>query len=236
LAPPASLPRAAGNIIASAQFVPEPFSSLPGWPEDDHRPAYEAFRRSAAQAGAKPYRTSGFGVPCSAFGEAFAVATGLERPDRAAARDFFERHFRPYLIDNGAPGFLTGYYEPEAQASPVRTPEFTVPLYRRPDDLVDIDEESPPSGIEKGYRFARRTAAGPVPYFDRRAIETGALAGRGLEIAWLADPVDTFFIHVQGAARLSMTDGSSLRVTYAAKSGHPVTGPGRVRAAPWRRR
>jgi membrane-bound lytic murein transglycosylase A len=231
LAPPASLLRAAGNTSAPAQFVAEPFSSLPGWPEDDHRPAYEAFRRCATQARVKPYRTGGLGVPCSAFAGAFAAAIELERPDMETARGFFESHFRPFLIEAGGPGFLTGYYEPEAEASPVRTPRHTVPLYRQPDDLVEIGEGSSAHGIEPGYRFARRTQDRLVPYFDRREIESGALAGRGLEIAWLADPVDAFFIHVQGAARLAMTDGSSLRVTYAAKSGHPFTGPGRVLAA-----
>jgi membrane-bound lytic murein transglycosylase A len=78
--------------------------------------------------------------------------------------------------------------------------------------------------------FARATPDGLVDYFDRESIERGALAGRGLEIAWLADKVDAFFIHVQGAARLAMTDGRSLRVTYAAKSGQRFTGPGGILA------
>ena len=73
-----------------------------------------------------------------------------------------------------------------------------------------------------------KTAAGPVEYFDRGAIERGALAGQGLEIAWLVEKVDAFFIHVQGAARLNMTDGRLTRVTYAAKSGQRFTGPGKI--------
>ena len=77
---------------------------------------------------------------------------------------------------------------------------------------------------------AGRRAAGIVPFFDRGEIERGALDGRGLEIAWLADKVDLFFIHVQGAARLMMTDGSERRVTYAAKSGHSFAGPGKILA------
>ena len=77
---------------------------------------------------------------------------------------------------------------------------------------------------------AGTTGAGIVEYFDRSAIEQGALAGKGLEIAWLEDKVDVFFIHVQGAARLQMTDGSVRRVTYAAKSGQRFTGPGGILA------
>ena len=78
--------------------------------------------------------------------------------------------------------------------------------------------------------FGRQEGGRIVEYFDRRAIEGGALAGRGLEIAWLADPVDAFFIHVQGAARLRMEDGRTMRVTYAAKSGQRFTGPGGILA------
>ncbi len=78
--------------------------------------------------------------------------------------------------------------------------------------------------------FGRKTDAGPVEYYDRPAIEQGALGDRGLEIAWLNSKVDAFFIHVQGAARLEMTDGSTRRVTYAAKSGQRFTGIGRVLA------
>ncbi len=76
------------------------------------------------------------------------------------------------------------------------------------------------------FALVRMTAAGTVEYFDRAAIEQGALDGKNLEIAWLEDPVDVFFIHVQGAARLIMTDGRLQRVTYAAKSGHRFSGPG----------
>lgn len=149
------------------------------------------------------------------------------------ARSFFERHFVPFEIvpAGNAKGLVTGFYEPEAAASPVPTAEFRYPLYARPSDLVDIDETNRPAGLDPSLAFGRSTESGIEEYFDRQAIEQGALAGRDLEIAWLADPVDLFFIHVQGAARLTMPDGTILRVTYAAKSGHPFTGPGRILAA-----
>jgi membrane-bound lytic murein transglycosylase A len=122
---------------------------------------------------------------------------------------------------------VTGFYEPEADASPHRTATHRYPLLARPDDLEKVSEGTLP---DVGAAFARRSASGLEPYWDRRAIESGALAGRGLEIAWLADKVDLFFIHVQGAARLQLPGGQILRVTYAAKNGHPFTGPGRVLA------
>jgi membrane-bound lytic murein transglycosylase A len=149
------------------------------------------------------------------------------------ARRFFEEHFTPCRImpEDGQSGFVTGFYEPEVTASPVCTGEFNVPLLARPDDLVKLaDDDDRPAGLDPSFAYARRTAEGLCEYQDRRAIETGALAGRGLEIAWLKDRVDAFFIHVQGAARLLLTDGSALRVTFAAKTGHPFTGPGRILA------
>jgi membrane-bound lytic murein transglycosylase A len=93
---------------------------------------------------------------------------------------------------------------------------------------VEFDPAAPPPGIDPELRFARKTAEGFAPYPDRAAIEAGFLAGRGLEIVWLADPVDAFFIQVQGAARIRLADGHTLRVTYAAKTGHPYTPIGRV--------
>jgi membrane-bound lytic murein transglycosylase A len=95
---------------------------------------------------------------------------------------------------------------------------------------VDVDDNNRPEGFDPYLAFARATEAGLTEYFDRAAIENGALEGQRLEIAWLADPVDLFFVHVQGAARLNMTDGSLRRVTYAAKSGQRFTGPGGVLA------
>jgi membrane-bound lytic murein transglycosylase A len=142
---------------------------------------------------------------------------------------FFERFFVPALI-GAEQGLVTGFYEPQVEASPVRTDTFQVPLLSRPADLVDIDDGNRPQGMDPYLAFARATPDGLVEYFGRESIERGALAGMGLEIAWLADKVDAFFIHVQGAARLTMTDGRLIRVTYAAKSGQRFTGPGGILA------
>jgi membrane-bound lytic murein transglycosylase A len=109
----------------------------------------------------------------------------------------------------------------------VPTREFSVPLYRAPDDLVEI-EPGAAAGLDASFRFARRTAAGLAEHPDRGAIMAGALAGRGLEFVYLRDPVDAFFIQVQGAARVRLTDGTRMRITYAAKTGHPYTSIGKV--------
>ena len=208
------------------------FAALPDWDRDDQLPAFEAFRRSALQVLSKPYRTGSLGVECAAFAAAHDEARRAPPAGSLEARRFFERHFVPASIAPAPArtGFVTGFYEPEVEASPVMTKRFTVPLLSRPPDLVKVDDGNRPPHMDPDFAFARRTPAGLVEYFDRRAIEAGALAGQGLEIAWLADKVDAFFIHVQGAARLLMPDGTSRRVTYAAKSGHRFSGPGRILA------
>ncbi|KFB08504.1 murein transglycosylase A [Nitratireductor basaltis] len=206
------------------------FEDIPGWAHDQHAQAFSAFRLSAIKAAQKPYKTGSLGVSQSAFLTAFAAARAMgEVVSSGAAREFFEDWFRPYRIV-GHDGFVTGYFEPEVDASLERTDEFSVPLYRKPDDLVKIDPDAPPPGVEQGYAFARSQGGVLGPYFDRQAIEQGALSGRGLEICWLRDPIDAFFIHVQGSARLKLPDGQVMRVGYAAKSGHPFTGIGRALA------
>ena len=219
-------------VPLSQLFRPVSFADLPGWAGDDCLPAFEAFRRSAFHVLEKPYRTGSLGVAFESFAAAYAQAREEPAKDGSGARAFFEKHFEPAVVSPGDAqnGFVTGFYEPVATASPVRAPQFTVPLLAPPDDLIDIDDANRPAGMDPYLAFARLTEAGLVEYFDRPAIERGALDGRGLEIAWLASKVDAFFIHVQGAARLEMTDGTTRRVTYAAKSGQRFTGIGKVLA------
>ncbi|HEU4985847.1 MAG TPA: murein transglycosylase A [Rhizobiaceae bacterium] len=214
----------------SPVFHPLSFDDLPGWREDRLSRAFAAFRRSAEHVRSKPYRTGSLGAPCESFAEAHAAALVSRELDAMAARAFFEQHFIPCKVLPGASGtgFVTSYYEPEIEASRERTDKFTVPLYGRPPDLVDLDENNRPAGMDPYFAFGRQGAEGISEYPDRRAIEAGALSRRGLELAWLPDKVDAFFIHVQGAAKLNLTDGTVMRVTYAAKSGHPFTGPGRI--------
>ena len=207
------------------------YGEIAGWAHDDHDAAFRAFRLSALHALVTPYRSGSLGVDAAAFAPAFAEAAQV-KPDegpKGGPRAFFERHFRPFAVGDEA-GFVTGFYEPQVEASPVRTAHFTVPLLGPPDDLVKLDDLDRPAGLDPSFAFGRASGEGIVEYFDRASIETGALGERAKPLAWLASKVDAFFIHVQGAARLLFPDGSVRRVTYAAKSGHPFTGPGRVLA------
>lgn len=204
------------------------FDALTGWRDDDHLTAFQAFFRSAKQAGTKPYRDGA--IPFAAFKPSFDAALASSITDNSSAKRFFETHFTPALLkpDYGASGLVTGFYEPIVEGSRTKTDAFPIPLYRMPDDLIELDDMSRPQGFDPSFRFARKTANGIDEYPDRGAIERGYLAGRGLELVYVADKIEAFFIHVQGAARIKFADGSSMGITYSAKSGHPFSGPGRI--------
>lgn len=204
------------------------YGDLAGWSEDDHAAAFAAFFRSAEAMVAHPPADGALGVTGSALATsaAAAVKCPAARNDRTLARTFFETHFVPVRM-NDAPAFLTGYYEPEVAGSLVPTDPFRFPLYRRPSDLIDVDPAAAPDGWDPAMMFGRKTEGGIAPYHDRPSITDGALAGRGLELVFLADPIDVFFIHVQGSATIRLPDGARLRVAYAAKSGHAYTSIGK---------
>jgi len=214
---------------AMADLVDLAFADLAGWQADDHAEAFAAFLMSARQMLASPPAGAGLGVDVAALCRAAVEALDLPQPvSTLVARRFFERRFRPVAVrPRGEPPFLTGYFEPEVDGALRPTERFRYPLYRRPDDLVDIDAGNRPSGWDIDNRFARRDATGLLPYHDRAAIEDGALAGRGLELVYLADPIDAFFIHVQGSASIRLAEGGRMRVAYAAKAGHAYTSIGK---------
>ncbi len=122
-----------------------------------------------------------------------AVAQTIENP-----KAFFELFFRPVLIENGQKPLFTGYYEPELDGSLVRTDRFRFPVYGQP-----------------------REARGAGQWLSRGEIETsGVMEGRGLEIAWVDDPVELFFLQIQGSGRIRLPDGHHLRVGYGGSNGH----------------
>jgi membrane-bound lytic murein transglycosylase A len=141
--------------------------------------------------------------------------------------ELLDERFTWFRLDPGT--LLTGYYEPLIRASKVRTDKYSHPLYRQPEDLKTIDLGKFHPRWE-GQRLTYRSEEGEaMPYFDRKDIDgAGALAGRGLEIAWLADPVDAFFLQIQGSGRLVYPDGTMEHVLYAGKNGRQYRSLGRI--------
>lgn len=143
--------------------------------------------------------------------EVCARAAALPAGDDAAARHFFEEDFVPVLARDGeAPedqqdeGLFTGYYEVELAGSRYRHGQYQIPLYRRPPDPA----------------LARR--------YSRGEIEDGALAGQGLELLWVADPIDAFFLQIQGSGRVRLAEGGTVRIGYEGQNGFPYTPVGRL--------
>ena len=140
---------------------------------------------------------------------------------------FFATYLDAVQVGDGK-AFATGYYEPEIAASRTKQPGYETPIYRRPPDLVEVDLGSFGSDL-KGRKIRGEVKNGNlVMYADRTAIEEGKLANRGLEIAWAKDPVEIFFLQIQGSGRLKMPDGSVMRIGYDSQNGHPYTGIGKL--------
>ncbi|MFK7791046.1 MAG: murein transglycosylase A [Devosiaceae bacterium] len=206
-----------------ADLTPVRFADLPGWQDDDHAGALEAFLRSCDRAAERAARPRPSGVD----GQALAnICAALLADPTQDAQTFFEAHFTPNRVD--APGMLTGYFEPQVRASFQRTGNFQHPLYARPPDLVELDSPASTLAIDDDVTWGRATEAGFEAFPDRGAIMAGALEDQGLELVFLESPLDAFFIHIQGSARLAMTDGSVQRVNFAGKSGHTYTPIGRT--------
>ncbi len=146
----------------------------------------------------------------------------------AEAPRFFATWFEAVRVGDGR-AFATGYYEPEIAGVRQRRPGFDVPVHAVPPDLVQARPGDAPPTDRGTQPFGRYNADGRFEnHFDRGAIEDGALAGKGLEIAWVADPVELFFLQVQGSGRLRASDGSVMRIGYAGRNGHPYTGIGKL--------
>lgn len=157
------------------------------------------------------------------------MARAVPAGDAARARAFFERAFTPYegADSRGVDALITGYYEPIVHGALRPGGRYRTPLYQPPPELISIDLGLFREAL-KGERLVGRIEKGRVvPMPTRAEIEAGALKDRGLEIAWLADPIDAFFLHIQGSGRVRLDDGRTIGVGYAAKNGHTYTAIGR---------
>jgi peptidoglycan lytic transglycosylase A len=209
--------------LAGSQLEPLKWSELAGWTADDHLAAFAAYQASC-QALRKMRRSDDRAAISGALANVCRKAADLRPQDADAARAFFEQNFQPVRIARlgEAAGLLTGYFEPIVAGSRFPSPEFPVPLYRRPRDLV-ADGYKPGSVAfpNKGARITRRNENNElVPYHDRGAIEAGALDGQKLEICWIKDPLDLLTIQIEGSARVILEDGTPLRVSYDSHNGY----------------
>ncbi len=216
-AAPAALPPAAVLPLRAADLPAEAID-LPPLPGADT--ALAAFRASCPALLRREDR-SGLTL-AGAWAPACAAAASA-----TDAAGFFAAQFRAVTIAAGS-GFATGYFEPELAGARAATPSFATPLYRRPADLVEVDLGRFAADL-KGRKLRGRIESGAlVPYWTRGEIMAGALAGRGLELAWAADPYEAFFLEIQGSGRLRLPDGSVMRIGYDSQNGRDYVAIGRV--------
>jgi membrane-bound lytic murein transglycosylase A len=215
------------------------FSALQGWRTGDAANGLEAFRRSCMVLQQIPADVelggAGYAGTAGQWSEVCQRAIDLSTPTPDAARAFFECAFVPYRVSKGEEGLFTGYYEPELRGSRIRHGAYQTPLYGVPPDLVSI-----------GSAIFRDTAAGQnlagrmmatlmsmmlvndrfIPYPTRTEIERDGLPATPL--FYVDDPIDAFFLQVQGSGRVALDDGTVVRAAYAGQNGQPYTAIGAV--------
>lgn len=219
------------------QLLPVSFASLPGWEEDQLWESVPALRRSCEKFGrmkeTKLIGPQGIGGQAGDWKPICTQAYSLVEGDSDQARQFYESSFQPYLVsdlkkDSSARGLFTGYYEAGLHGAMSQGGVYQTPLYKRPKDLVLIGLGQFKNDW-RGKRLAGKLEGGRVvPYATRAEIEAGKLRGKNLELVWVDDPVDAFFLHIQGSGRVSFSDGSSMRVGYDGHNGHDYTSIGRI--------
>ncbi len=234
---PPETPKAEAELPPAPPAVllePVGFAELPGWDEDEVAAALPALTRSCGRLLAQPDdravgpealagTVADWRGPCETLRQ---VPAG----DDAALRAALEQHFRPFAVSNAGEheGLFTGYYEAELKAAAAPDAPGATPLYRVPDDLVTVDLALFRADL-RGEKLVGRVQDGRlVPYLTRKEIDAGALADRGLELVWAADPVDAFFLHVQGSGRVVFPDGRVTRVGFAGSNGLPFYAIGRA--------
>ncbi|MBX3647969.1 MAG: MltA domain-containing protein [Rhodocyclaceae bacterium] len=194
------------------------WEDVAGWREDNLAEAHGALLASCGALEKQP-------LWAGVCGEARALPA-----DSAALRSFFESRFRPWRVtnpDESLEGLVTGYYEPLLKGSRARTKRYSHAIYGVPDDLLVVDLAALYPDL-KNYRLRGRIDGRKVvPYWSRAELaqQEEQLAGKAL--FWVADPIELFFLQVQGSGRVDLTDGSRVRVGYADQNGHPYTSIGR---------
>ncbi len=213
-----------GSFHSSVSLKETSFSHLPGWHNDDHMQyAMIAFKKSCPfLLKGNSNRTIGFGTRAKDWHGVCKKAMAHQFATPQEARRFFENNFRAYKIKYGSKdqGVFTGYYESELRGSLKRTDKYCHPIHTPPQDLI-CRGPSNECGCKSLWGGLR-------PHHTREAIHNGALEDQNLEIVWVDDPVEVFFLHIQGSARVVLEDGKIVRLRYAGSNGHPFVPIGRI--------
>lgn len=200
-----------------AQYLPTTFTALPGWSTTRLEPSLRAFLSGCARAPA---------VLLGVCGTATTVAVG----DEDGARRFFESYFAPYAIvstETGDTGTITGYYEPVLRGSRTRDAANRFPIFGVPDDLIVVDLGNVAPETRNLRLRGRVDGRRLVPYYTRAEIDARGETFKAPIIGWTSDPIELFFLQIQGSGQLELENGDRVRLAYADQNGHPYRSLGR---------
>lgn len=197
-----------------------PWEKIEGWPGDDLGAALIGFRQSCRAIGRKPV-----------WEQVCGEAARIDPIDEAAVHAFFTESFIPYRVsrpDGKETGLITGYYVPDLVGSRTPSERFAWPLYRVPDDLLIIDLRSVYPDLANYRLRGRLEGRRVVPYWDRAEIDGEQAPLKGRELLWVEDPVELFFLHIQGSGRITLENGERVMAHYADQNGHPFRSIGKL--------
>jgi membrane-bound lytic murein transglycosylase A len=206
--------------VPLAQLRPVEWSAVPNWKDDSLADTWPAFLQTCAGLKSQP-----------AWQGVCGEAQNLNGASEPALRVFFEQRFQPHEVfnpDNTLEGTVTGYYEPLIRGDRVRSMKARFPVYAQPDDLIVVDLAGVYPELKSLRLRGRLQGNKVVPYSTRAEIENGNGTFKGRPIAWAEDPVELFFLQIQGSGRVELPDGSHLRIGYADQNGHPYKSIGKL--------
>ncbi len=219
--PPVAAPAVPPPFTRTLQ--PAAWSDLPGWTADDVAAAWPAFLQSCRGVASKPHGP--------AWKRVCDLARAADGKPGFDARRFFEQHLQPYSVANGGgavDGLVTGYYEPLLRGSRTRARGFEQPVRGVPDDLLTIDLSAVFPELKDKRVRGRLEGNKVVPYWSRAEIAARGERLPARTLLYVDDPVELFFLQVQGSGRVKLPDGSLVRLNYGDQNGHPYQSIGRV--------
>ena len=198
----------------TARYIESSFETLPGWPSANLAGSLRTFLNGCPRPGA--------------LNNVCAIAGGVPADDDRAAQQFFEANFAPYaLVSSDGPdsGMITGYYEPIIEGSRTQTERHRYPVFGVPEDLIVVDLAAVNPDVRNLRLRGRIEGRRLVPYFSRAEIDARGIPAQ--VIAWTGDPVELFFVQIQGSGQVQFDDGGRIRIGFADQNGHPYRSLGR---------
>ena len=200
-------------------LTPVDWDAVEGWSLDDPTAALDAFVKGCVSIKKRP----DWNAVCTEAGQVAA--------ERDAVRRFFEERFIPHQVrnpDGSDTGLVTGYYIPNINGSRQRSDRYRYPLYSLPDDLLIVDLRSVYPDLANYRLRGRLVGRKVVPYYSRAELEADPAPLAGKELFWIDDPVELFFMHIQGSGRVVLDDGSAVMVHFADQNGYPFRSIGKL--------